>query len=256
MVLPGGSVASLDPDSRMLSTLDLRPPMLGFCFQGFSKAHVPVRAGVPPPEGRGPRASGQQPPKAGGWPRKFTIGRARSAGTPALSHTWRDAALPPLATGRRWRAAPRSSAAETRVAGRRGTEVEERGAEGWLVHSSYPWLRVRRSVCSGVRHRASQGRLRLMSGHVRPDTAATELRWEDRERAVAGFQPRHRAAAVELMPHITGTATRGPPQRRTAAVDGSTWLRRRAGRPTERGRRSLRSALCCRRQWEWCDGTI
>ena len=56
-------MASLDPDSRMLSTLDLRPPMLGFCFQGFSKAHVPVRAGVPPPEGRGPRASGQQPPK-------------------------------------------------------------------------------------------------------------------------------------------------------------------------------------------------
>ena len=56
-------MASLDPDSRMLFTLDLRPPMLGFCFQGFPKAHVPVRAGVPPPEGRGPCASGQQPLK-------------------------------------------------------------------------------------------------------------------------------------------------------------------------------------------------
>ena len=51
----------LDPDSRVLATLDLRPPMLGFCFQGFPKAHVPVRAGAPPPQGRGPRAPGQQP---------------------------------------------------------------------------------------------------------------------------------------------------------------------------------------------------
>jgi hypothetical protein len=36
-------VPSLDPDSRVLATLDLRPPMLGFCFQGFPKAHVPER---------------------------------------------------------------------------------------------------------------------------------------------------------------------------------------------------------------------
>lgn len=46
-----------------------------------------------------------------------------------------------------------------------------------------------------------------MPGHVLPDTNATELRWEDWERAVEDFQPRQRAGAAELMLHLTGTVT-------------------------------------------------
>jgi hypothetical protein len=92
------------------------------------------------------------------------------------------------------------------MAGRQESEAPERG-EGWLVHSPNSWFQVKRSVCSGAVHRASQGSLRLMPGHVLPDTNATELRWEDWERAVEDFQPRQRAGAVELMLHITGTRT-------------------------------------------------
>ena len=139
--------------------------------------------------------------RAIGWPRVFTIGRAGSAGAPALSHKWRDSALRPMATRRRRRAAPQSTTAGTPMAGRQESEAPERG-EGWLVHSPNPWFQVKRSVCSGAVHRASQGSLRLMPGHVLPDTNATELRWEDWERAVEDFQPRQRAGAVELITHL------------------------------------------------------
>jgi hypothetical protein len=55
---------------------------------------------------------------------------------------------------------------------------------------------------------------------VLPDTDATELRWEDLERAVEGFQPQQRSGAMELMLHITGTGT----QAAAAAYRRIRWL--------------------------------